>query len=170
MSVTYFYLNHDKQQFFSCGFPNLRSKIDRIGTEPGSRALAILLSDFGTWQGDRISVVNDCDPQLLDAINHGVEIEIELELMMIDFDRAFLQWLEERLDLMFSESVFERLCYYAILLRHQKVTELLDRKYGVGKWQLEYEKYVLRYRDRYSKEVIDAKNRGLQLLKSTSSS
>ena len=77
MGVSYFYVNHDKEQFFDCGLPGLNNRFNRIGTEPGSRALAILLSDHGTWKGDSISVVADTSEGFEDLVIRGVNVGVE---------------------------------------------------------------------------------------------
>ena len=83
--------------------------------------------------------------------------------MLIEFDG--LEWIEQLLDGSFSLLQFERMCCYALFMRHPGITAMLDRKYGVGKWQKRYEKHLKGNTDIWSQRVIDAKNRGLDLLK-----
>jgi hypothetical protein len=161
MGVSYFYANQDKRQFFNCGLCGLNSRFWAIGSGPGSRALTILLSSFGTWNGDRISVVADTSEEFDELVIRGINVEIEAELMLTQFDG--LSWLEEQLDL--SITTFTRVCCYALLLRHAGITEMLNRKYGVGKWQQQYENHLQANTDLWSEKVIEAKNRGLDLLK-----
>ncbi len=161
MGLSYFYVNFDKGQFFDCGLDGLNNRFNRVGTEPGSRALAILLSDHGTWKGDRVAVVADTSEEFEELVTRGIDIVVETELMLMKFDG--LGWVEELLDV--SISMFQRMCCYSLLLRHSGVTEMLDRKYGAGKWQRRYEKHVQINTDRWSQRVIDAKNRGLDLLR-----
>jgi hypothetical protein len=161
MGVSYFYVNHDKEQFFDCGLPGLNNRFWAIGAGPGSRVLTILLSSRGTWKGDRISVVADTSEEFDELVIRGVNVEVEAELMLIEVDG--LGWLEERLDL--SIVTFARVCCYALLLRHPGITEMLNRKYGIGKWQQQYEKHLQVNTDLWSEKVIDAKNRGIDLLK-----
>ncbi|QEL14448.1 hypothetical protein [Limnoglobus roseus] len=163
MGLSYFYVNHDKDQFFACGLGS-NGRFWAIGQGRGSRALTILLSSHGTWKGDRISVVDDASEEFEELVVRGLNIEVEVELMLIQFDG--LGWLEEWLDSPIPEfATFARCCSYAILLRHPRITEMLNRKYGVGKWQQQYEKYLQGNTDLWSDKVIDAKNRGIALLK-----
>lgn len=161
MSLGYFYVNHDKDQFFACGLGS-NGRFWAIGQGRGSRALTILLSSHGTWKGDRISVVDDASEEFEELVIRGVNVEVEVELMLIQFDG--LGWLEENLDS--PVGTFARCCSYALLLRHPGITEMLNRKYGVGIWQQQYEKQLQGNTDLWSDKVIDAKNRGLALLKS----
>ncbi len=94
-------------------------------------------------------------------VTHSVNVEVEAELMLIEFDG--LDWLERLLDA--SLVSFERMCCYALLLRHPGVSAMMDRKYGVGIWQRRYEKHLQANTDLWSQRVIDAKNRGLDLLR-----
>ncbi|MBP3960752.1 hypothetical protein J8F10_36485 [Gemmata sp. G18] len=161
MSLSYFYVNRDKEQFFRCGLDGLNNRFNRVGTEPGSRALAILLSEHGTWQGDRIAVVSDSSEEFEELVIRGIDIGVEVQLMLMKFDG--LGWVEECLDV--SISMFQRMCCYALLLRHADVTVMLDRKYGPGKWQKRYEKHLQGNTDLQSQRVVDAKNRALDLLR-----
>ena len=161
MGLCYFYINRDKEQFFDCGLAGLNNRFNRVGTEPGSRALAILLSDHGTWQGDRIAVVGDTSDEFEEMVIRGTDIVVEAELMLMKFDG--LGWVEERLDV--SITMFQRMCCYALLLRHPDVRAMLDQKYGAGKWEGRYEKHLQGNTDLWSQRVIDAKNRGLDLLR-----
>lgn len=161
MGLGYFYVNRDRAQFFDCGLAGLNNRFDRVGTEPGSRALAILLSDHGTWQGDRIAVVGDTSGEFEEVVIRGTDIVVEAELMLVTFDG--LGWVEECVDL--SITMFQRMCCYALLLRHAGVSAMLDRRYGVGKWQRRYENQLQGNTDLWSQRVIDAKNRGLDLLR-----
>jgi hypothetical protein len=160
MGLSYYYVNRDKEQFFDCGLGSFNSRFNRVGTEPGSRALAILLSERGTWQGDRIAVVGDTCREFEELMIRGIDIEVEAELMLMKFDG--LGWVEEDLDV--SISMFQRMCCYALLMRHADVTAMLDRKYGTWKWQGLYEKHLQGNTDLWSQSVINAKNRGLDLL------
>jgi hypothetical protein len=161
MGLSYFYVNRDKEQFFDCGLAGLNNSFNTVGTEPGSRALAILLFDHGTWQGDRIAVVSDISNEFEELVIRGTDIVVEAELMLMKFDGV--GWVEERLDV--SSTMFQRMCCYALLLRHPDVSAMLDRKYGVGKWQRRYEKHLQGNTDLWSQRIISAKNRGLDLLR-----
>jgi hypothetical protein len=156
MGLDYFYVNQDKDQFFDCGLFGTNSHFSRAGSAPGARALVILLS-CGSWKGDRISVVSDCSAEFEELVTHGLNVEVEAELMLIEFDG--LDWIEELLEVLFN-----RMCCYALLLRHPGIIDMLDRKYGVGKWQRRYEKHLQGNSDCWSQRVIDAQNRGLNLL------
>jgi hypothetical protein len=56
-------------------------------------------------------------------------------------------------------------CFYALILGHADVTAMLDRMYGTRKWQRRYEQSLQGNTDLRSQRVIDAKNRGLELLR-----
>ncbi|MBA4189333.1 MAG: hypothetical protein C0467_15155 [Planctomycetaceae bacterium] len=161
MGLSYFYVNRDKVQFFDSGLACSNNRFNRVGTEPGSRALAILLSEHGTWQGDRIAVVGDTSEEFEELVIRGIDIVVEAELMLTNFDG--LGWVEERLDA--SISMFQRMCCYALLLRRADVAAMLDRKYGIGKWQGRYENHLQDNTDLWTQRVIDAKNRGLDLMR-----
>src|SRR5262245_32241284 len=109
MSVAYIYLNADKGQFFHCGLLGYASNFSAIGSGPGARALAILLSERGTWRNDRVAVVGDTSQECDDAFRNGVDIEVEVELMLMDIDG--LAWVEELLDS--SVIAFRTMCAFA---------------------------------------------------------
>ena len=160
MGVDYYYVNRIKSQFYSCGLFGRSSRFNAIGQGPGARALAILLSDRGTWKNDRISVVADSVPEFEDIFSTFDNIDASVALMLIDIDG--LEWIERSL----SEStlVFGLVCAIGILTRRQDVVKLLDTKYGIGKWHKEYERYLHGNTDLWSQKVIDALNRDLKIL------
>src|SRR4051812_772891 len=163
MGSSYFYVNHDKAQFFNCGLFGSNDRYSQVGVGWGSRALGILLSDLGTWKGDRISVMSDEPPEFDALVRSAIDIEVEAELMLVDVDG--LDWLEPWLDSSIG-GVFDHLCSFALLLRRADVTALLDRKFGVGKWQHRYKKHLQTQTnnntDFWSQKVIDAKYRALK--------
>lgn len=139
MGVDYYYLNHDKSQFFDSGLFGLNSRFEYIGSAPGARALAILLSERGTWMGDRISVIGDTSEAFEDAFANGVEITVEAELMLLDVDG--LDWLEARLAEPYSVLTFKKAYAFATLLKRADVARALDNVFGAGKWQRQYQEY-----------------------------
>lgn len=124
MSLDYFYVNRDKCQFFPVGLPNTNSRFAAAGTGAGARALALLLSDRGVWRGDRIALVSDTDAEFEELVARGTDIRIEAELAVLAF--GGLEEIERELDL--YPSTFERMCAYALLLGHEAVNAMLDRK------------------------------------------
>ena len=160
MSVSYIYLNADKGQFFHCGLLGYASSFSAIGSGPGARALAILLSERGTWRNDRIAVVGDTSQEFDRALHTGVDVEVEVELMLLDIDG--LAWVEELLEK--SIIAFRTMCAFALHLRHPNVIRMLDNKFGVGKWQRKYENELKANTDLWSQMVVDAGIRRIQLL------
>jgi hypothetical protein len=160
MSVAYIYMNPDKKQFYHCGLLGFGSHFSAIGKGPGARALALLLSDRGTWKNDRISVVGDTSIDFENVYVDGTDIEVEVELMLLDVDGP--EWLEELLE----ESIiaFRTVCALAIQLRRPDVIKLLDKKFGVGKWQRTYENELKGNTDFWSQKIVDAGQRSIQLL------
>jgi hypothetical protein len=160
MGVTYFYVNLDKRQFFTCGLFGRSSRYSGIGLGPSARALAILLSDRGTWRNDRISIVGDTSEEFSDLLWNGLNIEVEVVLMLIDVDG--LEWVEAELD--DDILAFEAMCDLAFHLRHLDVVRMLDRKHGAGKWQRKYEHHVRGNTDIWAEKVIEARDRGIKIL------
>jgi hypothetical protein len=116
-----FYLNPDKGQFFHCGLLGYASSFSAIGSGPGARALAILLSERGTWRNDQIAVVGDTAEAFDDVLRNALDIEVEVELMLLEIDgRA---WVEELLEK--SIVAFRTMCAFAVHLRHPKVIRML---------------------------------------------
>jgi hypothetical protein len=165
MGVDYIYLNQDKRQYYRCGIFGWGSHFSAIGSGPGARALAILLSERGTWKNDRVSVVADTSKEFDDIFTSGVDIEVEVELMLLDVDG--LEWIDERLDQ--SIIAFTRMCEFAIQLRRPDVMKKLDKKFGVGKWQGRYEEYWKHNTNVWSQKVTEAGNRQLKILASLTS-
>ncbi|MGE3316581.1 MAG: hypothetical protein AB7O26_15805 [Planctomycetaceae bacterium] len=161
----YSYINHDKRQYFTSGLWAHGVRFNYVGRGPGARALAILLSELGTWRNDRISVMGDdgVDSEEFAVIfREYVDVEVEAQLLLIDVDG--LDWISKEIDE--SQLVLVDLCQFAIYFRHPKVIALLDSKYGVGVWQKNYEKHLRRYADSTSTQrFINAANRNLKLLK-----
>jgi hypothetical protein len=163
MGVYYHYVNHDKRQHFICGLCSWDDRFSGIGRGPGARALAILLSERGTWRNDRISVIGDdgVDSKEFEYIFvNYIDIEIEAQLMLLDVDGV--EWIEAVIDS--SPNAFSNLCQFAIHLRRPDVIALLDAKYGVGNWQRRYEEYLKRNTDTWSQKIVEAGNRRLKLL------
>lgn len=164
MGVSYFYLNHDKSQFFDCGLYGCNDRFAFVGSGPGARALAILLSDRGTWMGDRISVIADTSNAFEEAFVNGVDISVEAELMLLDVDG--IEWLETRLAQPHSIGAFMDVCTFARLLRRSDATRALDNVFGAGKWQRKYAEHLqLNNSDTRSQAVLNAQSRGLKLLR-----
>jgi hypothetical protein len=157
MGVNHFYVNHDKRQYFLTGLWGYSSRSAAIGQGPGARALAILLSDRGVWQGDRISVVADTSPVFAELQENGVDIEIEAELMLLGLEPLSIAEC--------GDSAFTRLCAYAVLLRHPEAIQILDTKHGPHKWLARYNKSLQHNTDLRSQRVLAARERALRLLK-----
>jgi hypothetical protein len=160
MGVSYFYLNYAKGQFYHCGLLGWSSRFSAIGSGPGARALAILLSERGTWGTDRISVVADGTKEFDKVFINSLDIEVEVELMLIDVDG--LEWIEAELEQ--SSRAFVKMCAFALLLRRSDILNMLDKKFGVGKWQQRYQKHLKANTDTWSQRIIEAQSRGLRLL------
>jgi len=159
MGVAYIYVNHDKGQFFR-GLLGWSSRFSAIGLGPGARALAILLSERGTWRNDRISVVGDTSKEFDEIFINALDIEVEVDLMLIDVDG--LEWVEAELER--SILAFEKMCAFALLLRRSDLVSMLDKKFGVGKWQKRYAKHLQINTDLWSHKIVQAKNRSLKIL------
>src|SRR5262245_31611405 len=95
MGVTYFYVNRGKRQFFTCGL-FASARFPSIGRGHSARALAILLSERGTWRGDRIAVIGDTSDEFSELQRTGLDIEIEVVLMLMKVDG--LGWIQAELD------------------------------------------------------------------------
>ena len=160
MGVDYVYLNGDKRQFFHCGLSGFSSRFSAIGAGPGARALAILLSERGSWRNDRISVVADTSPEFDDVFLTGTDVGVEVELMLLDVDG--LDWIEGRLE--DSGIAFENVCAYAIHLRRADVIRMLDKTFGAGVWQRKYERLLQSGAADWSQKVSDAGFRHIRLL------
>jgi hypothetical protein len=164
MGAEYYYVNHDKLQYFSCGVADENSKFSGLGMGLGARALAILLSDRGTWEGDRISVVNDYSPMFLEIYQGYFDIQVEALLMLIDVDG--LEWIDSELES--SPSHFALACEIATYLKRRDVTHMLERKFGGGKWQERYNQHLKSDRTLRPREIAAASTRQLvTLLKPT---
>lgn len=159
MGVDYIYVNHDKGQFYYCGLLGWSSRFSAIGFGPGARALAILLSERGTWRYDRISVVADTAKEFDEIFISSVDIGVEVELMLIDVDG--LEWIEAELER--SALAFEKMSAFALLLRRSDIANMLDKKFGVGKWQRRYEKHLQANTDLWSQRIVEAQNRRLKI-------
>lgn len=160
MGVDYIYLNQDKKQFFYCGIFGHSSRFSAIGTGPGARALAILLSRQGTWGDNRISVAADTSKKFDDVFLNGVDIEVEVGLMLLDVDGT--DWIEERLE--DNIIAFKKMCGIAIQLRRPDVMKMLDKVFGKGKWQRKYENHLKGNTDTWSQKIADAGQRTIRLL------
>jgi hypothetical protein len=114
------------------------SALSAIGRGPGARGLAILLSDRGTWKGDRLSVIDDASTEFERLYVAAVNIDVEVELMLIDVDG--LDWIECELDT--NILIFRQMCAFAFLLRRQDIMNMLNAKFGIGKWQRRYETHL----------------------------
>jgi hypothetical protein len=159
VGVTYLYVNHDKQQFFTCGLfgcAGFRS----IGIGHSARAAAILLSDNSTWKENRISVMRDTSEDFSNLQWSGLDIEVEVVLTLIEVDG--LEWIEAELD--GNIEVFTCMCDFAFHQRDRDVIKLLDHKFGAGKWQRKYENYAKGNTDFWAQKVIQARDRALRLL------
>jgi len=164
MGATYYYVNHDKLQYFDCGLAHQNSKFSGLGTGLGARALAILLSDRGTWQGDRISVIDDFSSAFLDIFRGYLDIQVEALLMLFDVDG--LEWIESGLE--DSPDRFALACEIATYLKRRDVMHMLERKFGSGKWQERYSQLLKTDRSRQPQEFSAASSRQLvTLLKPT---
>ena len=62
----------------------------------------------------------------------GVDIGVEVELMLLDVD-GVEKWLEPELER--NSTAFRSACLFAIHLRRPDVVKLLDKTFGKGKWQ-----------------------------------
>lgn len=160
MSISHFYANTDKRQYFDCGIFGWDNRFRAIGLGPGARALAILLSERGTWRNDRISVVAETDPEFGDFYEHWLNIEIEAELMLLDVDG--FDWLDDQVH--DSTSAFLRLCDFAIYLRDPLVTRYLDGKFGVGNWNRRYRECLKHTTYLEAQKAVDAGIRQLKIL------
>lgn len=160
MSATHAYVNHDKAQWFRCGIFGRRDDFHGIGRGPGARALGILLSDRGTWIGDHISIISDFSAAFERLYVTATNIDVEVELMLIDVDG--LDWIERDLDS--YPIMFRQMCAFATLLRRKDIIDMLNAKYGIGKWQRRYERELQGNTDLWSQSIIDAAQRNLKLL------
>ena len=160
MGVSHLYANAAKNQFYDCGLFGFSSNFSAIGKGPGARALALLLSDRGTWKNDPVSIVAETSPEFEKIYVCGIDIEVEVELMLIDVDG--LEWLEELLDR--SISAFHTTCALAFLLRRADLVAMLDKKFGIGKWQRKYENDLKGTTDYWSQKIVEASQRSVQLL------
>lgn len=160
MGMDYIYANSDKGQYYYCGLLGWSCRFSAVGLGPGARALAILLSDRGTWRNDRVSVVADTSKEFEEIFVNWIDIEVEAELMLIEVDG--LKWIEDEIDR--SNVAFEKMCAIALLLRRSDVVSMLDTKFGVGKWQRQYEKYLQGNTDLWSQKVVEAQHRSLKIL------
>jgi len=159
MGVDYYYLNRDKSQFFPSGLFHYCGRFKSAGPGLGGRALAILLSEYGTWRNDRISLIAEMEPEFNEMLSSGVDIEVEVEIMLLDFDGT--EWIEDALE---SSIVFAEMCALAILLGRVDVIALLDEKFGTGKWQKKYQEHLKCNSDYWSRKIVEARNRGLNIL------
>lgn len=160
MGASYIYLNRDQRQHFRCGLFTAGSGFSALGHGPGARALALLLCERGSWQGDRIAVLADTSETWDGVHRESLNIEPEVVLMLIDIDG--MAWLEKPL----SESslVFSRICTLASHLRHAGLIQWLDRSFGAGKWQRRLEIHAKENTPGpWLEHVIAARDRGLRL-------
>lgn len=157
MGVSYFYVNHDKQQFFYSGLFGWNSRFTSLGCGPGARALGIVLSDGGLWRGDRISAIGDSSDDYCRIARSFSDVEIEAELMLIDHDG--LEWIELQDNII----AFTRMCDYATYFRRQDIASLLDKTFGAGKWHRRYTRHR-QTGNNWDQKVADAASRELHPL------
>lgn len=159
MGVDYAYFNPDKRQFFDSGLFGWNSRFNALGRGPGGRALGILLSDFGSWRGDRVFALGESSDEYGTLTTTFDDVEIEAELMLINFDG--FEWVERLANNILA---FLRMCDYAMYFRREDVTRLLDETFGPGKWQRRYANHLKSNTHPSSQKVIDAANRDLHRL------
>lgn len=161
MGVEYVYANSRKAQFFHCGLLGWNGKFSGIGRAgPGARALAILLSDRGTWKDDPIAVLGE-SKEFDNLVANGVDIAVEVVLMLIEVDG--LEWIEAELE---TSPLFSPMCELAIHLRRPDIVGMLERKFGKGKWQRRYETHLKKHDWwNWTQRVVDAANRQLKILR-----
>jgi hypothetical protein len=105
-------------------------------------------------------VVSDISPEFDEIFMNSVDIEVEVELMLLDVDG--LEWIEAELEQ--SILAFERMCAIALLLRRSDVVTMLDKRFGVGKWQRRYDNHLKGTTDIWSQKIVEAQNRRLKIL------
>jgi len=159
MSISYSYANHDKRQFFTCGLFGC-ARFRTIGTGHSARAFTILLSERGTWSKDRVSVVSDVNTEFSDLQWNGLDIVVEVILMLIEIDG--FDWIAAAMDN--DSTAFTYMCNFAFHLRDTGAIKTLDQKFGSGKWQRQYENLVKHNTDLSIQQVLTARDRGLKIL------
>src|SRR5262245_18990587 len=159
MGVDCYYFNRDKSQFFPSGLFHYCGRFKSAGQGLGGRALAILLSEYGTWRNDRISLIADMEPEFGALVSSSVDIEVDVEIMLLDFDGT--EWIK---DALVNSIVFEEMCALAILMGRGDVIALLDEKFGTGKWQKKYQEHLKCNSDYWSRKIVEARNSGLKIL------
>ncbi len=159
MGTDYVYANHTKRQYLDVGLFGEGCSVRHAGYCYGSRVLSLLISEHGNWQCDSIEMVSDvCDKWKTISADYA-SIDTEAELLILNVDGVGVFDGERELDL----SAFTKLCLYARILRRSDVIRFLDRRYGPGGWQKQFED---RYRGMSSSmetAIIEALERKLVL-------
>ena len=148
MSTYYYYVNHDKKQYFSIGIVGYGNKRSCLGHTAASRALSIMLSEEKFWKNNRICVIGDDSNELeFEKVKQEYEnVDIDATLLLFEIDG-----LEEYEDHLEIDSSFILLCEVALILGDEKVKKYLQKKYGEG-WQKKYSRTI---KSRPGKSYID---------------
>jgi hypothetical protein len=114
MSIEFCYANCDLRQYFFIGLFGTNSGGEALGRNEGARALTLLISERGSWRGQRISLIGSTSEEMTGLRNSFVDIEVEAELMLLEFDG--FECVESALNI-YPASTFLHLCELAIYLR-----------------------------------------------------
>ena len=159
MGIDYVYVNHSKKQYFDIGLFGESCRKRAAGFGAGSRALALLISDRGSWNSDAIEMLDDLTDESFRVAEDYTRINVEAELMILDVDGVDYFDRESELDFV----TFSHLCLYAMILHRTDVIGLLDKKYDPGGWQKKFRDSYRGHATRMENEIAEAKGRSLEI-------
>lgn len=135
MGVYYFYVNHDKKQYFSIGLLGYGMKWRCLGQTPAARAFSLMLLEESYWKNNRVCVIGDeASEAEFDRIEQEYQnIEIDATLLLFEKDSIdkYSEHLQEGSDM------FILLCEIVDILDIPDIRRYVSQAYG-DSWRKKY--------------------------------
>ena len=127
MGVQYVYANHSKKQYFDIGLFGESCRFRHAGFSFGSRALSLLISERGDWNGDSIEMVDDVSDTSVVVSSQYTNIRVEAELLILDVDGV--EYFNEANDLdIITFTSSENICWPITLSQTCSTTKAVYQK------------------------------------------
>ena len=135
MSSYYYYVNHDKKQYFSVGLVGHGVKWSCLGNTPGARALSLMLAQEGFWKNNRICTI--ADDKEFDRVRLEYE-NIDVDATLLLFKSDGLDAYDDHLD---SPGMFAMLSEIVLFVGNEDIERYLSRKHGQS-WKKKYSQLI----------------------------
>ena len=135
MSSYYYYVNHDKKQYFSVGLIGHGVKWSCLGHTPGARALSLMLAQEEGWKNNRICTM--ADGQEFDQVRLAYE-NIDVDATLLLFRSDGLGAYEDHLD---SPGMFALLSEIVLIVGDEDIERYLLERHGQG-WKKKYSQLI----------------------------